>query len=122
MCRELSTSLSFLNSNGYILFQLGIHEDSVHRKKLADFLRFYSSATGEELTSLKDYVSRMKENQKAIYYITGESKDQVRQSAFVERLVKRGLEVLLMIDPIDEYATQQLREYEGMFTFLFPNL
>jgi molecular chaperone HtpG len=93
--------------------KLGIHEDSVNRKKLADFLRWHSSASGDEMTSFKDYVSRMKENQKSIYYITGESKEQVRTSAFVERLVKRGFEVLFMVDPIDEYATQQLREYDG---------
>lgn len=93
--------------------KLGIHEDSVNRKKLADFLRFHSTNSGDDTTSFKDYVSRMKENQKSIYYITGESKEQVRQSAFVERLVKRGFEVLFMVDPIDEYAVQQLREYEG---------
>jgi len=55
----------------------------------------------------------MKEGQKSIYYITGENRDQVRTSAFVERIVKRGFEVLFMIDPIDEYAVQQLREYDG---------
>jgi molecular chaperone HtpG len=93
--------------------KLGIHEDSVNRKKLADFLRWHSSHSGDDMTSFKEYVSRMKENQKSIYYITGESKEQVRQSAFVERLTKRGIEVLFMVDPIDEYATQQLREYEG---------
>merc|ERR1712038_397300 len=64
-------------------------------------------------TSLKDYVSRMKENQKDIYYITGESKDSVQNSAFVERLTKRGFEVLYMTEPIDEYCTQQLKEYDG---------
>merc|ERR1712063_214862 len=93
--------------------KLGIHEDSVNRKKLADFLRFHSTASGDDLTSFKDYVSRMKENQKSIYYITGESRKQVATSAFVERLVKRGFEVMYMVDPIDEYSTQQLREYEG---------
>jgi len=93
--------------------KLGIHEDSVNRKKLADFLRFHSTASGDDLTSFKDYVSRMKENQKSIYYITGESREQVATSAFVERLVKRGFEVMYMVDPIDEYSTQQLREYEG---------
>jgi len=67
--------------------QLGIHEDSTNRKKLADFLRFHSSQSGDEMTSLKDYVSRMKDNQKSIYFITGESKDAVENSAFVERLV-----------------------------------
>jgi len=55
----------------------------------------------------------MKEGQKSIYYITGENREQVKTSAFVERIVKRGFEVLFMIDPIDEYAVQQLREYDG---------
>jgi len=73
--------------------KLGIHEDSTNRKKLSDFLRYHSSTSGDELTSLKEYVGRMKENQKNIYYITGESKDQVEHSAFVERLRKRGYEV-----------------------------
>ena len=95
------------------MLQLGIHEDSTNRKKLSDFLRFHSSQSGDEVTSLKDYVSRLKENQKAIYYITGESKDAVENSAFVERLRKRGYEVLYMVDPIDEYAVQQLKEYDG---------
>jgi molecular chaperone HtpG len=93
--------------------KLGIHEDSTNRKKLADFLRFHSSQSGDELTSLKEYVSRMKENQKQIYFITGECKEVVENSAFVERLRKRGYEVLYMIDPIDEYAVQQLKEYDG---------
>merc|ERR1712080_505941 len=93
--------------------KLGIHEDSNNRKKLADLLRYHSSASGDEVTSLKEYVSRMKENQKSIYYITGESKDQVSNSAFVERVKKRGFEVIYMTEPIDEYCVQQLREYDG---------
>ncbi|NP_001292284.1 heat shock protein 83-like [Magallana gigas] len=93
--------------------KLGIHEDSTNRKKLADFLRYYSSQSGDEMTSLKDYVSRMKENQKSIYYITGESREVVQSSAFVERVKKRGMEVIYMVDPIDEYAVQQLKEYDG---------
>ncbi|CAL2045952.1 unnamed protein product [Caenorhabditis brenneri] len=92
--------------------KLGIHEDSTNRKKLAEFLR-YSSSAGEEPTSLKDYVSRMKENQTQIYYITGESKEVVAASAFVERVKSRGFEVLYMCDPIDEYCVQQLKEYDG---------
>merc|ERR1711910_219748 len=93
--------------------KLGIHEDSTNRKKLAGHLRYYSSASGDEMCSLSDYVSRMKENQKDIYYITGESKEVVGSSSFVERLKKRGLEVIYMIDPIDEYVVQQLKEYDG---------
>merc|ERR1712117_487963 len=73
----------------------------------------YYSSNSEETTSLKDYVSRMKDNQNDIYYITGESKDAVKNSAFVERLTKRGFEVLYMTEPIDEYCTQQLKEYDG---------
>ncbi|XP_043930478.1 heat shock protein HSP 90-alpha-like [Protopterus annectens] len=93
--------------------KLGIHEDSQIRKKLSELLRYYTSASGDEMVSLADYISRMKENQKHIYFITGESKDQVANSAFVERLKKHGLEVVYMIEPIDEYCVQQLKEYEG---------
>jgi len=93
--------------------KLGIHEDSTNRKKLAGFLRYHTSASGDEVASLGDYVARMKENQKDIYYITGESKDVVSTSSFVERLKKRGFEVVYMTEPIDEYVVQQLKEFEG---------
>merc|ERR1712212_962408 len=72
--------------------KLGIHEDTQARAKIAELLRYSSSASGDELTSLKDYVSRMKENQK---------------------VKKKGFEVLYLVDPIDEYAVQQLKEYDG---------
>lgn len=93
--------------------KLGIHEDHTNRKKLGEFLRFYTSKSGDELVPLKDYVSRMKENQKQIYFITGESRDVVCNSAFVERLRRRDLEVVYMCDPIDEYVVQQLKEFDG---------
>ena len=93
--------------------KLGMHEDSTNRKKLAGYLRYHTSASGDEQCSLGDYVSRMKENQKDIYYITGENKEVVAQSSFVERLKKRGLEVVYMTEPIDEYVVQQMKEFDG---------
>merc|ERR1711966_11375 len=105
-CIEMFNDLSE-NTDAYNKFyeafnknlKLGIHEDSTN--------------SGDDLTSLEDYVGRMKENQPGIYYITGESKRSVETSPFLERLKKKGYEVLYMVDPIDEYAIQQLKEFDG---------
>merc|ERR1712098_751513 len=93
--------------------KLGIHEDSTNRNKIADLLRYQTSKSGDESISFKEYCDRMKEGQNDIYYVTGESVAQVSSSPFIETLRKKGLEVLYMVDPIDEYATQQLKEYDG---------
>ena len=93
--------------------KLGIHEDTANRTKVADLLRYHTSKSGEDLISFKDYVARMKDGQKDIFYITGETRSAVASSPFIEGLKKKGYEVIYMIDPIDEYAVQQLKEYDG---------
>merc|ERR1712110_1009026 len=92
--------------------KLGIHEDTTNRKKLADLLRFHTSKSGEDLISLKDYIARMKEGQKDIFYITGESRAQVATSPFCETLKNKGYEILYLCDPIDEYMVQQMKDYD----------
>merc|ERR1719313_2230945 len=100
--------------------KLGLYEDSSNRTKLAKLLRFQTSKSGDNWTSLEKYISRMKKGQKHIYYISGETKDAVEKSPFLERLRKKDLEVLYYVDPIDEYAMPQLTEFKG-FQFMGAN-
>ena len=93
--------------------KLGIHEDTANRTKIADLLRFNTTKSGDDLISLKEYIARMKEGQNSIFYITGESKAAVSTSPFLEGLRQRGYEVLYLVDPIDEYMVQQMKEYDG---------
>ena len=93
--------------------KLGIHEDSSNRQKLSEYLRYHTSKSGEDMISLKEYVARMKEGQKDIYIITGDSRAAVGASPFVEALKKKDYEVIYMVDPIDEYVVQQLKDFDG---------
>uniref|UniRef100_A0A2R9AK30 Uncharacterized protein n=1 Tax=Pan paniscus TaxID=9597 RepID=A0A2R9AK30_PANPA len=111
-CLELFSELKFYEAFSKNL-KLGIHKDSTNRRRLSELLRYHTSQSGDERTSLSEYVSHMKETQKSTYYITGERKEQVANSAFVERVRKRGFEVVYMTEPIDGYCVQQLKEFDG---------
>lgn len=92
--------------------KLGVIEDSSNRSKLAKLLRFYSTNDPDQITSLDDYISRMKDHQDTILYLPGDSKESILKSPILKKYQKLGYEVLLLADPIDEYCVQHLSEYE----------
>ncbi|XP_024872311.1 endoplasmin [Temnothorax curvispinosus] len=92
--------------------KLGIIEDAQNRARLSKMLQFHSSAQ-TEMTSLPEYVARMKPTQQHIYYIAGSSEEEVKKSPFVERLEKKGYEVLYLTEAVDEYAISSLPEFDG---------
>jgi len=93
--------------------KLGIHEDENNRTKISKLLRFSTSKSKDELISFDKYIENMQEDQNNIYYIIGESKEYVEKAPFLEKLVKKDIEVMYMTDSIDEYMMQQLKEYDG---------
>ena len=92
--------------------KLGVYEEEKHREKLAQFLMFYTTTSPNSYVRLEDYISRMKEGQKKIYFLAGENKESVEKSVFLEGLRAKGYEVLYMIETIDEYMVQQLKTYK----------
>jgi len=93
--------------------KLGVIEDSTNRTRIAKLVRFTTSNSETESTTLEEYVERMKEGQTHIYFVGAGSKDEAVKSPFVERLLKKGYEVLYLVEPIDEYCIQSLPEFDG---------
>merc|ERR1712183_915939 len=93
--------------------KLGVIEDHSNRTRLAKLLRFYSSEHPTNQTSLESYIERMKEKQEKIYFCAGNGREEVENSPFVERLLKKGYEVLYLTEPVDEYTIQALPEFDG---------
>jgi molecular chaperone HtpG len=89
----------------------GVASDYEYKERLAGLVR-YRTTHGDAPTSLKDYVARMPAEQHAIYYVLGESLQSASTSPHLEALKKRGFEVLVMTDPVDEWATESLREFD----------
>lgn len=96
------------------VFKEGLHMDYENRERLLELVRFQSTnGTKDEFTSLKQYVSRMRTDQKDIYYITGESREIVEKSPHLEVFRSKSIEVLFLIDPIDEFVVNDIYNYDG---------
>ncbi|KAI4373327.1 hypothetical protein MLD38_011462 [Melastoma candidum] len=117
MIQELSESENkedykkFWENFGRFL-KLGCIEDTGNHKRITPLLRFYTSKSEEELTSLDEYVENMGENQNAIYYLATDSLKSAKTAPFLEKLVQKDIEVLYLVEPIDEVAIQNLQTYK----------
>ena len=113
MTKDFDKYLNFYKEFGKVIKE-GMHSDFANKEKLQDLMLFESSSTNAgESISLKQYVERMPSDQKEIYYITGQSRPAVENSPHLEIFKKKGYEVLFLTDPIDEWVTQSLHEYDG---------
>lgn len=121
LVRKALDMLKKISPEDYIQFwkeygtniKLGVIEDSANRTRLAKLLRFHTSLSKDKQISLSEYIERMKPKQESIYFIAAMSMDEAQKSPFVERILKKGYEVLYLIDPVDQYCMQSLPEYEG---------
>merc|ERR1719310_756494 len=93
--------------------KMGLIEDAANRTRLAKLLRYSTSKSGDKEIGLEEYVVNMKEDQKNIYYISGEDKESLLKSPSVEKLLSKDIEIIFMTDSVDEYTVQHLTEYEG---------
>eukprot|EP00933_Yihiella_yeosuensis_P076607 TRINITY_DN8645_c0_g4_i1.p1 TRINITY_DN8645_c0_g4~~TRINITY_DN8645_c0_g4_i1.p1 ORF type:complete len:761 (+),score=216.80 TRINITY_DN8645_c0_g4_i1:71-2353(+) len=103
---------SFQNSYGKY-FKVGLVEDLDYKDELKRFVRFFSSKSKDNMTSLDEYISRMQEGQDKIYFVTGEGKRAAEISPAMEKMRQKGFEVLYMIDPLDEICSQSIVDYTG---------
>lgn len=121
LTRKILDTLMALDEEKYEQFwkefgtqiKFGLTQDSLNRGRLAKLLRFYSSATKDKYTSLPEYVSRMRDNQKDIFFVAAASLDEAKKSPFVERVIRKGYEVLYLVDTADQFCLQNLPEFEG---------
>merc|ERR1719271_1957673 len=109
---EVSKYETFWKAFGKYI-KMGLIEDAANRTRLAKLLRYTTSKSGDKEVSLEDYVANMKEDQKNIYYISGEDKESLLKSPSVEKLLSKDIEIIFMTDSVDEYTVQHLTEYEG---------
>merc|ERR1719359_418968 len=109
---EVSKYETFWKAFGKYI-KMGLIEDAANRTRLAKLLRYTTSKSGDKEISLEDYVANMQEDQKNIYYISGEDKESLLKSPSVEKLLSKDIEIIFMTDSVDEYTVQHLTEFEG---------